>query len=129
MSEPGFVRRRVRSFGWAFRGVGHLFRNEPNARIHALAVVLAIAFAWALDVSRVEWAILALAAGLVLGLEALNSALEALCDHVAKDHHPLVARCKDTAAGAVLLGAVAAAIAGFLILGPPLWRALFGAGA
>ena len=129
MTDPrpgGFVSRRLASFRFAFQGVAQLFREEPNARIHLLALVLVVAFAWALGVPRVQWAILVLAIGLVLATEAVNSALEALCDHVAPERHPLVARCKDTAAAAVLIAAMAAATTGFLILGPPLWGALFG---
>ncbi len=122
----GFLASRIASFRYAFRGVAHLFREETNARIHALAALLVVAFATALDVPRGEVALLVLAIGLVLAVEAINSALEALCDRVAPDPHPLIARCKDTAAAAVLVAAIAAAAAGFLIMGPPLWAVLFG---
>jgi diacylglycerol kinase (ATP) len=56
----------------------------------------------------------------VLAAEASNSALEALANRVAPDHHPLVARAKDLAASAVLLAALAAASVGVFVLGPPL---------
>ena len=61
----------------------------------------------------------------MLAAEALNTALEALADRVAPDQHPLVAKAKDVAAGGVLLAAVAAAVMGLLVLGPPLWARLF----
>lgn len=127
-ASPGFLARRVASFRYAFRGLAHLFREETNARIHALAIVLVFVFALGLGIPREQIAVLVLAIGLVLGLEAINSALEALCDRVAPEMHPLVARCKDTAAAAVLIAALAAATAGFLIMGPPLWARLVGGG-
>jgi diacylglycerol kinase len=114
-----WLRARVASFGFALRGVAALAR-EPNARIHfTAALAVAVLAAW-LRVSRAEAALLVLAVGLVVAAEASNSALEALANRVAPDHHPLVARAKDLAASAVLLAALAAASVGVFVLGPPL---------
>lgn len=115
-----WLRARAASFGYALRGVA-AFAREPNARIHFAAALAVAALAAWLRVPRAEAALLALAIGLVLASEALNSALEALADRVAPDHHPLVGKAKDVAAGGVLLAALAAALAGLLVLGPPLW--------
>ena len=115
---------RLASFADAGRGLSVLLA-EPNARVQ-LAIALAVVGlgAW-LDVGRSDWALLVLAMGLVLAAEAANTALEALADRVAPDHHPLVGKAKDAAAGAVLIASVAAAILGLLVLGPPLWQKLF----
>jgi diacylglycerol kinase len=117
-----WLRARAAGFAFALRGVAALAR-EPHARIHfATALAVAALAAW-LRVPPGEAALLALAVGLVLAAEALNSALEALADRVAPDRHPLVARAKDIAAGGVLLAALAAAVAGLLVLGPRLLAA------
>ena len=50
--------------------------------------------------------------------EALNTALELLCDAVSPDFHPLVGKAKDVAAGAVLISAMGAATLGFIVFGP-----------
>lgn len=118
-----WLRARALSFAFALRGVA-AFAREPHARIHLAAALAVFALAAWLRVPRVESALLALAVGLVLAAEALNSALEALADRVAPDRHPLVARAKDIAAGGVLLAALAATIAGVLLLGPPLLEQL-----
>jgi diacylglycerol kinase len=114
-----WLRGRAASFGFALRGLA-TFVREPNARIQLAAAFAVAALAAWLRVPRTDAALLALAIGLVLAAEALNSALEALADRVAPDHHELVAMAKDLAAGAVLLAAIAAAAAGLLLLGPPL---------
>jgi diacylglycerol kinase (ATP) len=114
-----WLRARAASFGHALRGLA-AFAREPHARIHFVAALAVAALAVWLRVSRGEAALLALAIGLVLAAEALNSALEALADRVAPDHHPLVAKAKDIAAGGVLVAALAAAVAGLFVLGPRL---------
>ena len=64
--------------------------------------------------------------GLVFVAEAFNTALEAVADLASPEHHPLAKVAKDVGAGGVTLAAIAAVIAGLLILGPPLWTRLFG---
>jgi len=114
-----WLAERAASFRFALRGLA-VFAREPNARIHAAVALAVIVLAAALDVPRRDWALLALAIGLVLALEALNTALEALADHVARGTHPLVARAKDVAAAAVLIAALTAAAVGLLVFAKPL---------
>lgn len=57
---------------------------------------------------------------LVWATEALNTAIEELCDCVSPGFDPAIGRVKDLAAGAVLVAAVAAALIGLLTLMPPL---------
>jgi diacylglycerol kinase len=114
------VRRLVRSFGYAIRGLGALVRAQPNFRAHAAIALVAIGLAAALRVSALELAILALTIALVLALEAFNTALEAVCDLVSPSYHPLVKLAKDTSAAGVLVAAVAAVVVGLAIFGPRL---------
>ena len=65
-------------------------------------------------------AVLAVAIALVWAAECLNTAVESLADATSPDHHPLVGRAKDAAAGAVLCAAIGAAVIGLLVLGRPL---------
>lgn len=111
----------ARSFGWAFAGVWHMLRQQRNAQIHSLITILVIVFGVVLRVSAGEWVALVLAIALVLALEALNTALEAVVDLASPQIHPLAKQAKDTAAGAVLIGAIGAAIAGCIIFLPKLW--------
>jgi len=115
---------RLRSFQHAGAGVVELLRSQQNARIHALATACVIAFGLFLEVSALEWCALILAMIAVWAVEALNTALEFLCDVVSPEFHPLVRRAKDVAAAGVLLSALGAAVVGLLILGPPLLRVL-----
>lgn len=120
-ASAGFWRARLRSFRFAWRGIVEFQGTQPNARIHLVATIAVVAMAFLLGVSRGEWALLVMAMGLVWTAEALNSAVELLGDRITPAPDELVGRAKDIAAGAVLLASIAAAVTGFLILGPPLW--------
>ena len=120
MSRTLSPRERITSFAHAFRGVAALLATQPNARIHAAATVAVLALALALRVSSGEWLALALSIALVWSAEAVNTAIEALCDVVSPNSHPLVRRAKDVAAAAVLLAAFGAVAVGLLVFGPRL---------
>jgi diacylglycerol kinase len=117
---------RAASFGYAFSGMWHVLHTQPNARIHTLATVCAVALGAWVGLSRVEWAILALTIGFVWTAEFINTALEAVVDLVSPDLHPLAKIGKDVSAAAVLVAAITSVVVGLLILGPPLWARLFG---
>ena len=79
-----------------------------QAKNIAIAVAVVAMGAW-LGLPAGDWALLALAMGLVLAAEAANTAIETLADRITTEHDPAIARAKDAAAGAVLLAAIAAA--------------------
>ena len=113
-----FIEKRIKSFGYAFQGIGNFIRKEPNAWIHCTAVVVVTSLGLYYGISATEWCIVILCFGLVLMAEAFNTAIERLVDLVSPDFHPLAGTIKDVAAGAVLLGAIAAAIVGCIIFIP-----------
>ena len=70
---------------------------------------------------RAPLAPIALACALVLALELVNTAVEAVVDLVSPKPHPLAGVAKDAAAAAVLLASLGAVVVGLAVLGPPLW--------
>lgn len=118
------LKARIRSFGYAWEGIIYLIRSQHNAWIHLIATILVIFLGVWLQITRPEWALITLAMmGVWMG-EAVNTSVEAIVDMVQPDFHPLAKIAKDVAAGGVLLSAVAAAIVGILVFGPPLWIAI-----
>lgn len=113
---------RARSFRYAGRGVVALLRSQHNAWIHAAGSVAVVGLGFAVGLSRLEWCLVVLAMVAVWSAEAVNTAIEALCDVASPEVHPLVERAKDIAAGAVLLAAVGAVVVGLLVFGPHLLR-------
>ena len=117
--------RRLNSFSHALRGMAHLVRTQPNARIHLLATLLVCAAGGYFSLGRREWPWLIVAMVLVWSAEAFNTALEQLADAVHPERHPGIGQAKDAAAAAVLFAALGAAIIGVLVFAPhfaALWR-------
>lgn len=109
-----------KSFGYAFEGLRVAAKEERNFRIHLVATLLAILLGCLLRLALWEWVALVLVIVLVLSLELVNSALEALADHVSPQYAPLIKRCKDLAAGAVLVAALGSLILACLLFLPKL---------
>ena len=76
-------------------------------------------------VSVTEWALLALTIGMVLSLELVNTAIEAVVDLVTEEYHPLAKVAKDTSAAAVFVCAIAAVVVGLIIFLPKVIDLLF----
>lgn len=111
----------LRSFGYAAAGVVGTFAREQNFRVHVVAALIVIGAAALLGISRLEWIVVLLLIAGVLALELINTAIESVVDLASPGRHPLAARAKDAAAGAVLVAAVGAATIGALIFLPRLW--------
>lgn len=77
-----------------------------------------------LGISRMEWCVCLILFGLILGLEMVNTAIEVVTDLVSEEYHPLAKKAKDTAAGAVLIAAIAAGVIGVIIFLPRLLEIL-----
>lgn len=118
--ESFWLAARARSFRFALRGLVRVLTSQRNAWIHAVVSAAVVALGFLLGLARLEWALLALAIGLVWAAEALNTAIESLANRVSQQRDPWIESAKDAAAGGVLAAALAAAAAGVLVLGPRL---------
>lgn len=118
-TTSGGFRRRLKSFGDAWRGIVLLFGSQFNARIHLILLSLALLGGWCFAITPSEWVAVVLAAGLVLAAEAFNTAIELISDEsLGRAYNPKIRNIKDLAAGAVLLAAIAALVTGLIIFLP-----------
>lgn len=115
MTKKGFS--LASAFRCALQGVLDT-SHERNFRIELCFAVLALVLGLFFDISLVEWCIVVVCFGLVLGGECFNSALEAIVDLASPDVHELARIAKDAAAGGVLLFSIASFIVGALIFLP-----------
>jgi diacylglycerol kinase (ATP) len=111
------------SFQYAGAGLKYAFVTQRNFRIHALIGSVAISSGILLHLLPVELALIGLTIGLVLTLELLNTAIEAVVDLVVDtQYHELAKIAKDCAAGAVLVSTLASLGVACCLLLPPLWK-------
>jgi len=107
MNNPHKMRtgidRVLHAFGYSMHGLSAAIRFESAFRQEAaLAVVLLPAAFW-LGRNWIEVALLAGSVLLVMIVELLNSAIEAVVDRVSLDLHELAKRAKDYGSAAVLM--------------------------
>ena len=107
-----------KSFCYAFEGIWTGISKERNMKIHCLAVILVTAVGTFVGLTPMEWCICLLLFGMVISLELVNTAVEAVVDLVTEERKPLAKIAKDTAAGAVLFTAIMAVIIGGIIFIP-----------
>ncbi|MDJ0449651.1 diacylglycerol kinase family protein [Methylocystis sp. JR02] len=109
---------RLKSFSYAFAGLGFMLRSQHNAWLHAVATIGVVAAGFAYKVRPEEWRWLFAAVTIVWVAEAVNTAFEHVCNVVSPQHHPEVEKAKDVAAGAVLIAALGAATIGASVFAP-----------
>ena len=114
----GWLAQRRASFGHALRGIRSMLLEEQHAQLHLLATLLVVVLGFALGLGRDDWQSLLLVVALVWLAEGLNTALEHLSDAAVPEHHPLVGKAKDVAAGSVLIVALFALVMAGLIFLP-----------
>ena len=116
--KDSFIRGRVRSFKFAFRGLWLLIKTEASIKVQLVLGILITVLGWVMDLSSVEWLFQISAIGVVLTTESLNTAIEKLCDFVNPHYNERIGFIKDIAAGAVTFAALFAIIVGLIIYLP-----------
>jgi len=114
--KPGFCS----SLNKAWRGLLHTCKTQRHMKVHLVAGLSVLCFAWWWRVSSFEWMILIFAIGCVIGAEVMNTAVEIVVDLIEPNFHPLAGLAKDVASGAVLVSAIQAIAIGMIVFLPHL---------
>ena len=114
----GGLRRIAKAAGYSLAGLRAAIRHEAAFRQElALAVPLLLLVPW---LAPGRWQALCMAGSVVLVLvvELLNSAVEALADAITVERHTLLGRAKDLGSAAVMLSLIFAAAVWVVALWP-----------
>ena len=98
--------RIIDAAAYSMRGLGYAWKNESAFRQEMLGTVILMPLAFFLGQSSVEIAILLIPVFLVVIVELLNSAIEAITDRVGAEFHELSGAAKDLGSAAVLISLV-----------------------
>ncbi len=113
------LRKWIISANHAIEGILHAAKTQRHMRYHLYAAMLLLLVSFVLGVSGIEFVVLITLAVLVISVEMLNTALEIITDILFKEYDQRAKIIKDTAAGAVLITALGAALIGYIILIEP----------
>src|SRR5574343_1520829 len=110
--------RLINALGYSRDGLGAAWKNEAAFREEVLLAVITIPLAIYLGKTGVDRALMVGSILLILIVEILNSALEAVVDKASPEKSELAKRAKDMGSAAVLLSLVNAAAVWACILWP-----------
>lgn len=119
-NKPGAtgLTRIINAAGYSMKGLRAAFAHEAAFRQELLLCVVLTPLALWLGEGAVQWALLIGSLFLVLIVELLNSAIEALVDRVGSDYHELSGQAKDIGSAAVFIALLnVAVIWGFILFG------------
>ena len=95
------ITRIIKAGGYSFNGFRAAWIGEAAFRQELILALLTLPFVFMMDTTSNQRSILVAATILVLIVELLNSAIEAIVDRVSLEHHELSGRAKDMGSAAV----------------------------
>ena len=110
------IGRLFRAFGWSMSGLKSAFLQEAAFRQELLLCIILAPLGFYFGETGLEKSLLLGSLMLVLIVELLNSAVEAVVDRISKDQHVLAGQAKDMGSAAVFLSLLNVAIVWLLIL-------------
>lgn len=111
------LKRIVLAAGYSVAGLRAAFRHEAAFRQELMLTVVLLPAACWLDVASTQRALMIAALFIVLIVELLNSAIEAIADRIGPEYHELSGRAKDIGSAAVFV----ALLMGICVWGACLW--------
>ena len=118
MNKPGAsgITRIVKAARYSLQGLLAATRHEAAFRQELILVIVLIPAAFWAGETAVEYVLLIGSLFMVLIVELLNSAIEAVVDRVGNEHHELAGRAKDMGSAAVMLSLLLVAVTwGFIL--------------
>ncbi|MFI0400759.1 MAG: diacylglycerol kinase [Thiolinea sp.] len=110
------IKRIIKAGQYSWQGVLAAYRNEEAFRQEVWLLVVAIPLALWIGDSALERALLIGSILLLLIVELLNSAIEAVVDRISSEHHELAGRAKDMGSAAVTIAIINAIVLWLVML-------------
>ena len=115
---PEPFNRLVQATVISFNGLREAYRSEPAFREELLVLLLVIPTAWVLTNTGMERALLIGSWMLVIVVEMVNSAIEAVVDRMGNERHELSKKAKDLGSAAVFCSIVLSITVWIVVLFP-----------
>jgi diacylglycerol kinase (ATP) len=119
--KESVLRHIGKAFIWSAAGIQTAWKNELAFRVEAIIIIILIPLGIWLGKSAAERALLIASCLLILIIELLNSAVEAVVDRIGTEHHELSGRAKDMGSAAAFFAMLTAGIIWALIAYERFW--------
>lgn len=106
------------SIKFSIEGLIYAYRYEQSLWLHGIATIFAISLGIIFRIKLSEWAIVFIALGAILGIELMNTAIEATVDLVTLETHPLAKIAKDCGSAASFIMTLVACVISLFVFGP-----------
>lgn len=103
----------------AFHGLSQSFHRQSSYRVHFTFAIAAVVAGLGVGLSRLEWALLVFAIGMVITAEMFNTALEVMAREVTDEESGFIRLSLDISSGAVFVASVVAVVTGLILFGGP----------
>lgn len=100
------IARLINATRYSKQGLSYAWKNESAFREEVLASTILIIVAFFVAENHLETIMLIGSCLIVMTVELLNSAIEAVVDRIGTEQHPLAGAAKDVASAAVLISLV-----------------------
>jgi diacylglycerol kinase (ATP) len=114
-TKPG-IKRIWNALFYALDGFAAAFKYEDSFRLEVLLALILIPLAFSMHISPIGKALMIASVLLVLIIELLNSAIEAIIDRISLENHVLAKRAKDFGSAAVMLSVINVVVVWVLVL-------------
>lgn len=123
MANRKSFKRFVKSFKYSGEGIRYAFYHEQNIIVMFIMGIIAIVMGMVFNISYLERLVIILLIGIILSLEMLNTAIEAVVDLHDGDKRSKNGKiAKDCASGAVSIASIFALIIGLIVFIPHIIR-------
>ncbi len=116
--DLGFFQGRAAAGVVAMKGAYKFITTEASGKVQFTLFIIMTIAGFYFKISREDWMFQFIAVAMVLSTEAMNTAVEKLCDFIHPDYHERIGFIKDIAAGAVYFSAICALVIGGFIYIP-----------
>ena len=112
------IGRFFRSIKFSIDGLVYAYRYEQSMWIHAIATFITVVLGIFFKIKFSEWAIVFIALGVILGMELVNTAIEAAVDLTTLEINPLAKIAKDCGSAASFVMSLVAIVICMFVFGP-----------
>ncbi|HBM3280044.1 TPA: diacylglycerol kinase [Klebsiella oxytoca] len=120
------LKRLIDATNYSFKGYRAAWRNEAAFRQEGVVLLLAVIFSFWLDIDTITRVLLIFTVALVVVVEIINSAIEAVVDRTGFEYNELSGRAKDLGSAAVLSTILLALSVWCILLWPKLCNFFMG---